>query len=244
MLNIAICDDAPDQLRHIAALTTEYIETHQANAKVHTFFHPDDMLKTAETSQFHIYILDIVMPMMTGIELGTALRRFDREAQIIYATTAPEFALESFAANPIGYLVKPVVKEKFFESLDLAFSKMGTQEESTIAVKTKYGLRVLNVSAIVCCERIKNAVKFTLATGESVESLSIRIPFSDYVAPLLHSEQFIQPHTSYILNMNRVERITNNEFVMRGGAVVPISQKQLAAVRQIYLDYIFGKGVK
>lgn len=239
MLQIAICDDMPHHLELTNALTHEYIESHQTNARVHTFSHPDELLKAVEISQFHIYILDIVMPMMSGVQLGTELRRLDREAQIIYATTAPEFALESFNANPIGFLVKPIEKDKFFEILNLALSKTGVPDESIIAVKTKDGMRVINTSSIVYCERLKNSVNFMLATGEAVESLSIRTAFSEYIAPLLDNKQFLQPHVSFAINMNRVERLKDKDFIMRGGKVVPISAKQVAEVRKAYLDYMF-----
>lgn len=242
MLRIAICDDMPDQLESIAALTNEYIKTHRLDADIRTFSHPEELLKATELTQFHLYILDIVMPMLSGVLLGTQLRRLDREAQIIYATTAPEFALDSFAANPLGYLVKPVEKEKLNSLLELAISKIGTPEETTLPVKTKDGLRVLNAESIVCCERLKNTVRIMLATGETVESMSIRSTFSEYISPLLSSGQFVQPHISFLINMNRVERLTDKEFIMRGGAVVPISGKLVAQVRKDYLDYVFKGG--
>ncbi len=239
MLHIAICDDLADQLERIAGFTNEYITQNGLNADVQMFSHPDMLLKIAANERFHIYILDIVMPMLNGIELGVELRRFDREAQIIYTTSEPGFALESFNANPTGYLIKPVEKEKYFEVLELTFSKVHAPEESTIAVKTKNGLRVLNVSAIVCCERVQNAVRVTLATGETITSSSIRVTFLEYVTPLLATKQFLQPHASFVLNMKCVERVMKDEFVMRGGAKVPIAKKQHTAVKQSYLDYMF-----
>lgn len=242
MLNIAICDDLPEQLEWIAELTNEYIEKQQINAQVYTFTHPDEILKKAETSQFHIYILDIIMPMMTGVQLGIELRRLDREAQLIYATTAPEFALESFAANPIGYLVKPIEENELYKLLDLAVQKSGIPEEQTFVVKTKEGLRVLNVASIVCCERLGNMVRFTITNGEIIVSRSIRGTFTEYIAPLMTNGQFLQSHVSFLINMNRVERLSDKKFIMRGGSVVPVATKLLAGVRKIYLDYVFARG--
>ncbi len=242
MIRIAICDDMLDQLELTATLIKKYVDEKNLGAAIITFIHPDKMLSAAEKTQFHIYLLDIVMPMVTGIELGIELRRMDRDAQIIYVTTAPEFALESFAVNPLGYLVKPIEKEKLFELLDLAFSRTGTSDQATIAVKTKEGLRVLNASSIVYCERLKNTVCFALSSGEKVESRTIRTKFTDFIAPLIESGQFIQPHVSFIVNMDRVERLTDREFVMRGGEIVPITSKYSAQMRRKYLDYMFNRG--
>lgn len=69
------------------------------------FSHPDKLLTTIETESFHLYILDIVMPMVSDIALSKEIRRLDRKAQIIYATTEPQFVLHAYAASPINYLI-------------------------------------------------------------------------------------------------------------------------------------------
>ena len=241
MLHIAICDDMPDQLEMITDLTKEYIENKKLDAEIHTFSHPDSLLSACEKERFHLYLLDMVMPMMNGVQLGIEIRRLDHEAQIIYVTTAPEYALDSFLANPISYLIKPLERQKLFDTLDLAFSKIDTGEEEAITVKTSAGLRVLTHSSIACCERTGNSVRYLLTTGETVESLTIRCPFSEHIAPLLLDKRFLQPHASFALNMSRVESLNEQGFTLRGGAFVPIAQKQYKAVRNAYLDYRFEK---
>ncbi|MDP4117805.1 MAG: LytTR family DNA-binding domain-containing protein [Bacillota bacterium] len=241
-MKIAICDDMPDQLKLIHALTNEYIEQKGLAAEVHTFSHPDKLLTACETERFHIYLLDMVMPMIHGVELGRNIRRSDREAQIVYITTAPEYALESFAANPVNYLLKPLDKKAFFDTLTLAVSKIDVSDEHTFPVKTKDGMHVLSYSSIVCCKRDGLAVKFLLTSGETVKSVSIRGSFSEYIAPLLFDRRFLQPHISYVVNMNRVEGISDKEFTMRGGMCVPIAQKQYAEVRKAYFDYMLEGG--
>lgn len=241
MLHIAVCDDMQDQLEIIAGLTKDYIEGKRLDADLKTFSHPDSLLTACETERFHLYLLDMVMPMMNGVQLGIDIRRLDREAQIIYVTTAPEFALDSFTANPLSYLIKPLERQKFFDTLDIAFSKIDTEEEAGITLKTHDGLRVLPHALIACCERLGNSVRYLLTTGETVESLTIRCPFSEHIAPLLRDKRFLQPHASFALNMSRVESLNEQGFILRGGTVVPIAKKQYAAVRNAYLDYRFTK---
>lgn len=241
-MKIAICDDMPEQLTLIQALTNEYIKQKGISAEVRTFPHPDKLLIACETERFHLYLLDMVMPMVHGVELGRSIRRSDREAQIVYITTAPEYALESFAANPVNYLLKPLDKQVFFDTLTLAISKIDVSDEQTITVKTKDGMRVLPHSSIVFCERDGLSVKFLLASSETVKSVSIRCSFSEYIAPLLSNRRFLQPHVSYVVNLNHAEGISDKEFTMRGGACVPIAQKQYTSVRRAYFDYLLEGG--
>ncbi len=123
MLRIAICDDVKAELQHIAALTGEYLADRGLSAEIREFSHPDSLLTSFKTDSFHIFQLDMVMPMVSGIELGQNIRRISTDAQIIYITTELGFALDADAVNPLHYLLKSVDKSKLFVALDLAAKK-------------------------------------------------------------------------------------------------------------------------
>lgn len=241
MLHIAICDDQPQELETVVTYTKEYLETNRVDAQLRQFTHPDALLTACETERFSLYVLDIVMPMVNGIEVGREIRRIDREAQIIYATSEPSFALDAYAANPVNYLLKPINKKQFFDTLSLAISKLDLAEESALTVKTNAGLRVVPLFTIVCCEYAGRAALYTLADGETITTRSLQESFAEYIAPLLQNKQFLQPHNAFVLNMSRVEGFSKDGFSMRGGAVVPISTKQYSAVRDAYMDYLLAK---
>ncbi len=242
MLRIAICDDQPRELGIINEYIKEYLNTHPWEAEIKEFPHPDKLLTATESERFHLYILDIVMPMVSGLELGKEIRRLDREAQIIYATTEPQFALQAYAASPINYLVKPIEKQQLFDTLTLAISKADLVEDQTFAVKTAESLRVMKLSDIICCEYHSHAVIFSLTNGEEVSSRTFRENFSEYCASILKDRHFLQCHTSFVINMRRVEHFAKDSFMLYGGKTVPIAAKQYSAVRDAYMDYLMAKG--
>lgn len=245
MVHIAICDDQPQELETVVTYTADYIEQKRMNAHIMQFTHPDALLIGCETKRFSLYILDIVMPMVNGIEVGCEIRRLDKEAQIIYATSEPSFALEAYAANPINYLLKPINKAKLFHTLDLAFSRLDLAEEETLTLKTKEGLRVISLFTIVCCEFTQRTARYTLANGEAITTRTLQESFSEHMLPLLQDSRFLQPHHAFVLNMSRVEGFSKDGFTMRGGAFIPISSKQYSVVRDRYMDYLMAKdGVK
>ncbi len=244
MLSIAICDDMPGELQSLVSLTNQYIIANSLTAQVTEFSHPDKLLKTIVAESFHLYILDIVMPMVNGLELGKEIRRLDREAQIIYATTEPQFALQAYAASPINYLLKPIEKQKLFDTLTLAISKADLAEDQTFTVKTTDSLRVIKLSDIACCEYQSHAVIFSLINSEEVVSRTIRENFSEYCVPILKDRHFLQCHTSFVVNMRRVERFAKDSFTLCGGKIVPIAAKQYPAVRDAYMDYLMAKEVR
>lgn len=242
MIRIAICDDMAQELQSLVSLTNQYLSVKNLDSKVKEFSHPDVLLATMKEENFHVYILDIVMPMVNGLELGKEIRRLDREAQIIYATTEPQFALQAYAASPINYLVKPIDKQQLFDTLTLALSKVVLTEEQSFTIKTADSLRVIKLSNIVCCEYRSHAVIFSLTNGDEVVSSTIRENFSEYSLPIIKDRHFLKCHSSFVINMRRVERFAKDSFTMYGGKIVPIAAKQYHLVRDTYMDYLMTRG--
>jgi len=241
MLDIALCDDDPGQLALVAEYMSEFIQSNQYEATIRQFLHPDDLLNTCEKQRFHIYILDIVMPMVNGVEVGKAIRELDQEAQIIYATYEPSFALRSFVTNPINYLLKPIDKQQLFKTLALAVSKLDRTMESTVLVKTQEGMRILRLSEIICCEYTRHTAIYTLVEAKTVTTRIIKGAFSEHIARLLQDGRFVRPHISYILNMDYVESFSKTRFILRYGYSVPIAAKHYSVVRDIYMNYLIAR---
>ncbi|PWM43659.1 MAG: DNA-binding response regulator [Clostridiales bacterium] len=241
-MRIAICDDIPDQLETIFKMVNEYIKANNINAETRTFLHPDTLLEYCKTENAQLYLLDVVMPMMSGVQLGLELRTLDREAQIIYTTSASEYALDSFSVNPLNYLIKPIQKDKLFSTLDLAMMKIKANEQ-TITIKTKHGLHTIPVSEVECCEYINHTVKYTLSGGKIAETTTIKGSFSEYIIPIISDKRFIQPHASFIVNMSCVERLSRDGFTLRSGMFVPVSGKLFSEVKNTYLNFRLGKEV-
>ena len=237
MLRIAICDDVDAELQRIVALANAYLAERKMSAELRAFSHPDALLTACEKGSFHIFLLDMVMPMVSGLELGRAIRRGSTDAQIIYITAEPGFALDAYAVSPLHYLIKPVDKAALFAALDLAAEKMDYGEETTVTIKTKSGLRTISTDMIASCEYKRHAVLYTLVSGEAIETTTLSGSFAEHIAPLLRDKRFIQPHAAYAVNMRLAERLDKGGFTLKGGAFVPVSGKQYTAVRNAYMSY-------
>lgn len=241
MIRIAICDDLPEDLRSLVSHTDLYLARNGLEAKVSAFSNPDDLLTAIETRSFHLYLLDIVMPMVSGLEIGQEIRRLDREAQIVYTTSEPQFALRAYAVQPLAYLIKPIAEAQLFETLALAVAKADVDDDKTFVVKTADGLRVLRLADIACCEYQEHTAAFTLKSGDRIVSRTFRESFSEHCAPLFKDRRFVQCHAAYVANMRHVERFSRDSFSLCQGKLVPIAEKRYPAVRDAYLDYLAGR---
>lgn len=245
MVRIAICDDDIRTLEEIYAMVNRYVEAHVDTAFFVRRFHSSyDLLECLENPQrcFHIYLLDIVMPLFNGLDVGRQIRAIDHHAVIIYLTTSGEFALESFSVAPMQYLMKPVTYEKLEPVLQSAMERVHQSVEANVLVRIKDGLYNLRYCQIVYLEYINHTIVFHLVDGQILSSMAIRESFSSYISTYMDDPRFIKPHASYLVNMDHVQSLIGNEFIMVGGTNLPISKRMISQVKRRFIDYITQKG--
>jgi DNA-binding LytR/AlgR family response regulator len=61
----------------------------------------------------------------------------------------------------------------------------------------------------------------------------------DYESQLLADGRFMRCHKSFFVNMDFVKSVTNKEFILTGGQLIPISRN---ICRQVKSAYFFRKG--
>ena len=64
--------------------------------------------------------LEIQMPEVDGLELAGQLRELDENIRIIFVTAQPQYALEAFRLDAVGYVLKPYSREDICRQLDKA----------------------------------------------------------------------------------------------------------------------------
>lgn len=76
-----------------------------------------EALTLCQSQSPDVLLLDVRMPGLSGIEVAQHLNALDDPPAIIFTTAYDEYALEAFEAEAIGYLLKPVRKEKLQRAL-------------------------------------------------------------------------------------------------------------------------------
>ena len=170
MLRFALCEDEAVQRTIARMMLCKYFEDRPAlTGKVYEFSSGPELLAAVEDQgRFDLYLLDVVMPEMTGIEVGMELRRTDREAGIIYLTVSPEYAISAFEAHAFNYLIKPVERGRLYQVLDRAVEEMEKRKAACTQVKTRYGLQLVRLDEILYVELADRVMRYHLFDGEQV----------------------------------------------------------------------------
>jgi len=64
-----------------------------------------------------VVLLDIRMPGLDGVETAHHLNSFENPPAVVFTTAYDEYAIDAFDANAIGYVLKPVRKERLDKAL-------------------------------------------------------------------------------------------------------------------------------
>ena len=58
---------------------------------------------------------------------------------------------------------------------------------------------------------------------------------------LMHDGRFLECYHRILVNMDKIERMEKEAFVLTNGAQLPISQRRRSAVRADYMQYLLNK---
>lgn len=241
MYRISVCDDNESELEKICGTVREYIDINNISAEINRFSSGEQMLLAEECGQHSdIYILDIIMPHMNGIELGQAVRRIVPGAYIIYLTSSKDYALESYSVKAFSYLLKPVEKNRITAELADCFSRI-SRAPRRFALKCVTGTTTVSVSDIIYIEYYNHRMKYRLAGGNTLESVYFRGTFDSMIEEYIKNGCFIKSSASYLVNMDHIRAVNTGGFVMSDGTKLTVTRKYSQARKQ-YIDYALSGG--
>lgn len=238
---LAICDNEKEELDRLLAGVQAYQEAGHDIAW-RCFSDPAALLdELKQGALFDAALLDIIMPGVSGIALGRYILEHRPEMPVIYATTSRDFALQAFENHAIRYLIKPVQQSELFSALDMARSLTESHRE-TIAIRSSEGVVTVCPEHIVAVENAARAVRYIMADGSSVQTLSKRGKLDETIAPLPERPEFIKPHNSFWVNMNYIHALQKESMILDNGMQIPISRNRLTEVKHRYLKFLDTQG--
>lgn len=227
-MRITLCDDEPNQLSTIKGYIDQYIKKSDRNLEAVVFSDPKELLSFEEQKGgSEIYLLDIVMEELSGLELGRKIREYNKRAAIIFLTSAKDYSLEAFSVHAFSYLLKPIDKDKLFDELDkcIRYYVPPQKEEIKITVRTAEGVMPLGISKINAVEYFDHRLVFHLTAGERIEGVYQKSPFDIQVKELLPFDSFIKCSNSYFVNRENIALANARSFKMKNGEEYPITRK-------------------
>lgn len=195
---------------------------------------------TAAPLTFDAYLLPMTPPphgqhTPEGLLLAQKLRIKGVHQPIIFVATSPEWAYDAFRVNALQYLPMPLSSNTLYPALERAMTPLHCPIFSLQTPDGIYGLPFHEIEHVECTNHI---LHFHCHTQATVRSTTLRVPLRTAIAPLLSDPCFLQPHRSYVVNLAAASALSSTEFIMRSGAIVPVSRERYADVKAKYQVFL------
>ena len=243
-MRILIVDDekpARDRLRQLI----DDLEPHEvigeaANGK--------EAISIASSLHPEAVLLDIRMPGIDGIETAHHLNALQNPPAVVFTTAYDEYAIDAFDARAIGYVLKPVRRERLERALEHA-SRLSGSALNELASQSPLESRRNHVCARVQGElRLIPIVDISYFNADQKYVCVHHMQGKDLIDDSLKSleqefaEQFVRIHRGALVAVDKIEKLektadgktsvrlraANNEPVDE----LVISRRHLATVRR------------
>jgi len=228
MIKAIAIDDEPPALRIIEKFcnNVDFISLEK------TFTRPSEAQKYINKFPVDLMFLDIQMPSVSGIELYKSITH---KIMVIFTTAYSEYAVEGFNLNAIDYLLKPFTFERFFKSVRKAedyFNFIHQSENALrqfIFIRADHSLIKVQFRDILFIQGLDDYIKIHLGD----KSILVARTTMKAIYEKLPAKEFIRVHRSYIVSVNKVEKIRNKNLIVRS-VEIPVGTSYENVIEQYF----------
>lgn len=202
-----------------------------------------EAIASAQALRPSVVLLDIRMPGMSGIEVARHLNTLEPPPAVVFTTAYDEYALEAFDSHAVGYLLKPVRRERLLAALtqasrltdgtlrQLGGAAGGSAEREHIAARTRDRVRLIPVSEIVYFRAEQKYVTVRHTSGEDLIEESLKSLEEEF------AQRFVRVHRSVLVALAHVEALERDEdggyhVRLRGsGERLDVSRRQITDLK-------------
>lgn len=234
-MKIAVCDDEELFIDSTCSLLKQWAKKNNTSLTLFRFTNGDDLIDAHRRECMDLIILDVIMPLLNGMDTARELRCHDRTVPIIFLTSSREFAVDSYEVKAFNYLIKPVDAGKLSSVLD-DFKKTLNLSKNTFTAQTDGGFLSVAVSDVDYIEAQNKQVIFHMADGRMI---TVHESLSKCAESFSPETGFCRCHRSYIVNLSKVKQFSKSEITTFNHAAIPISRNSYAAFKETYFQHMF-----
>ncbi len=240
-MRVLIVDDeahARDRMRRMLEEITQWQALQEASSA-------EQALALCQQQMPDVVLMDVRMPGISGVEAARHLSGLDNPPAVIFISAYDQYAMEAFDAQAVGYLVKPVRRERLARAIEHAARPTRAQlvalqdapPDRTPAKRQHIGARVAERLKLIPLREIyyfQADQKYTnmhCAQGE----LLIDEPLKDLENEF--QDEFLRIHRNALVALRHLESIERDAqgrywVKVANGASLAVSRRHASALRK------------
>lgn len=233
MLKIAICEDEVKQQEILSQYIDKILTEITKDYEILTFISGEELLENYPEN-VDIFLLDIKMDKLNGMEIAKKIREIDKkEVEIIFTTSIVKYIQDGYEVRAYRYLLKPIKFDDLKKHLTSCIKEINEKKENYIVVNGKNDVYKINISHITYIE-IQNK-DMTIHTIDKDYNIKMSI---DKIEKELSRYNFFRCHKSFLVNISYIENIKQYIAILENKDEVPISRYRFKETKIRFLSYI------
>jgi DNA-binding LytR/AlgR family response regulator len=193
-----------------------------------TFTDPLEAHRYLLDNEVQVLFSDVTMPHLSGLDL---VRSLQHPPLVVLMTAHPQYAMEGFNLDVIDFLLKPISLDRFLKAVNKVANLLRTSppdstlqqnlssDWSSFFIRTDSQFVRLQYQEVLYIEAMKDFTKINTADGRTHLTL-VNLKNLEEQLP---GKMFVRTHRSYLINVSRIESVSNGEIRV-GGYSLPLSQ--------------------
>ncbi len=246
-LRTLIIDDEPIALAKLKSYVgkTPFLEL---AAECQSAFEAIDFLAGEEVD---LVVTDINMPDLNGLDF---IRSLPKAPMVVFTTAHPQYAVDSYRVSAVDYLLKPYGFADFHRAVSKALDQATVRREPAAADPSAAAPPAPASSGSLFVKVDYRYIRVSLSDIRYIKGYGeyLQIYVDGSPIPLLTlssfasirerlSDNFLQVHRSYIVNMDHVAQIERNRVVMSHDLYIPVGDSFKAPFQAYLASHAVGK---
>lgn len=190
-----------------------------------------------------VILLDIRMPGMDGMECARHFSSMENAPAVIFTTAYDQYAIEAFEARAVGYLLKPVRKERLESALAHArrltsaeasslHSQGGSRPRRYISVGNRDEWQLIPVAEVLYFQADQKYVSLIHRQGTHLLGDSLKALEDEF------SDDFVRIHRAILVSLAHLEALEKDgegrfQVRIKGKSdFLPVSRRMVSDLRK------------
>lgn len=230
MIKLAVCEDNLEHQKILKDHLNSIFDKVEIDFNVE-FYNSGEELLDGYPKNIDIFILDIKMDQINGMDTAREIRKRDNQnVEIIFTTSVNEFLQEGYEVEAYRYMIKPLKEEELEKNILSCIEKINNKKENYIIFSGKTETYKILLDDILYIEvQKKNTTVHT-----SDKDLDIKISMN-ILEKDLYKYEFYRCHKSYLVNLDKVCKVKQYVAILENEIEVPISRYRFTEFKKTFL---------
>lgn len=232
-MKIVICDDEP----YFLEIISEYCEMFEREYKIPIslikFRRGEDVLAYYQQDKnIDLFILDIIMEEMNGLQLAEAIRKTGGHTKIVFLTVVLKYATEGYLYGAARYWLKPLTYEKFSLEMQDLYMQIKKESNSYLIENTGVSIEKVYYDEILYIETLDRKACVHRINSNYISKTKL----TEFEKKL--DKRFFRCHSAYIVNMDCISKIKKLEIILNNNESIYMSKgkkKNFLSALSLYL---------